>query len=502
MKFFPLLPMVALVLAATPAPGSTWVATGEFDAKAAREADEAVRDFCRKAARAKGRVDKVLPIKRTDENDIANLAQLLLDGSKGCPRDPDLAVALLELLIAGRSDFAVETGLLGDLRRALISRGRPNDLLRAEELNRVLWVRWIGTSPNWGEAERRAFIARDDVWAFVTDPSRDTPRSRELRIEAWLDPLSPRFDPARGVDALVRGGPDDQRRAAQILLAGEGVPPDPERAERVLLAAAARDDAALAMLLDRIEPRLAGPVTLDREYLLMELWRIAQRSIKDPALRERLVRIFTPRLGAADPASQRFAATVLAALYQQGTESAAPALLDWIDRSLTGQDAASQRAAMVELARLVMAGSGPARILLDREFARSGGLVEAGAWTPDPERPVPFERILTGDDYPLRAARSDTQGVVQARAVIGPDRRVLLVEIVGSPDAVLSETVVKLVMRRLRRSYPEHPGRYVRVTLPPIQFRVIGCDKDKALPEVLPGAVLVEARMRCNHPAF
>lgn len=494
--------MVALVLAATPAPGSTWVATGEFDAKAAREADEAVRDFCRKAARAKGRVDKVLPIKRTDENDIANLARLLLDGSKGCPRDPDLAVALLELLIAGRSDFAVETGLLGDLRRALISRGRPNDLLRAEELNRVLWVRWIGTSPNWGEAERRAFIARDDVWAFVTDPSRDTPRSRELRIEAWLDPLSPRFDPARGVDALVRGGPDDQRRAAQILLAGEGVPPDPERAERVLLAAAARDDAALAMLLDRIEPRLAGPVTPDREYLLMELWRIAQRSIKDPALRERLVRIFTPRLGAADPASQRFAATVLAALYRQGTESAAPALLDWIDRSLTGQDAASQRAAMVELARLVMAGSAPARILLDREFARSGGLVEAGAWTPDPERPVPFERILTGDDYPLRAARSGTQGVVQARAVIGPDRRVLLVEIVGSPDAVLSETVVKLVMRRLRRSYPDHPGRYVRVTLPPIQFRVIGCDKDKALPEVLPGAVLVEARMRCNHPAF
>lgn len=501
---FPLLALTLSALLAEPLVASTYVAPIEVDSAAARKAERAERDFCRKALRAKGRVERLLPIKGASEEQVADWAWLLTEGAQGCPKDLDLAVAVYEALIGGRSSFAVSTGLLGDLRRALTLRGHPDDLVRAEELSRVQWVRWIDTKPQWSAEEQRRFIARHDVWGFISQEGGQSPRARALWLDALVDPLSTRFDPVKGLTELeLRGGSDGKRRAALILLEGKLVPADPVRAEPLLWEVAVYDEEILARLFGLIAPRLADSQDPRRRDTLTRLGKIVvARSIKDPALRERIGLAFVPDLTDRDPAVQRTAASTLLALVRTGAVSFEPSLLDWAERSLTGQDPDKQRTARYVLAQLVYRGSPSASQALNREYDRHGGLVQGGDWTPDPIRPVPFAKILRNDDFPVSAQRREIEGVVEASAVIGPDGRVLLVEVIGSPDAALAQAVITTVTRRLRRSFAEHPGRYVRVRLPPIQFRLLPCESKRAPADLVPVAVLVQAQQRCNHPSF
>lgn len=501
---FPVLALTLSALLAEPLAASTYVVPIDLDPAAVRKAERAERDFCRKALRAKGRVERLLPIKDAGEEQVADWAWLLTKGAQGCPKDLDLAVAVYESLIGGRSSFAVSTGLLEDLRQALILRGRPDDLVRAEEFSRVLWVRWIDTRPQWSAEEQRRFIASDDVWAFISQEGNQSPRARALWLDALVDPLSPRFDPEKGLTELeLRGGSEGKRRAALILLEGKLVPADPVRAEPLLWEAAAYDEEVLARLFGLIAPRLADPQRPQRRDTLTRLGRIVvTRPVNDATLRERIGLAFVPDLADLDPAVQRTAASTLLALVRAGAVSFEPSLLDWAERSLTGKDPDQQRTARYVLAQLVYRGSDSASQALNREYDRHGGLVQGGDWTPDPTRPVPFAKILLDDDFPVRALRREIEGVVEAWAVIGPDGRVLLVEVVGTPDAALAQAVITTVTRRLRRSFTEHPGRYVRVRLPLIQFRLLPCDGTRAPDDPAPGAVLVQAQQRCNHPAF
>ena len=76
--------------------------------------------------------------------------------------------------------------------------------------------------------------------------------------------------------------------------------------------------------------------------------------------------------------------------------------------------------------------------------------------------------------------------------MIGPDGRVVLVEVEpsGSPD--LDQMVRGIVQRRFRRTFTEYPGRYVRIKLLPIQFRIQHCDKDEPVTKPVEGAALVD----------
>lgn len=501
---FPLLALTLSALLAQPLTASTYAVPIELDPAAVRKAERAERNFCRKAQQAKGRVERLLPIKGSSEEQVADWTWLLVKGAQGCPKDLSLAIAVYETLIGGRSPFAVSTGLLGDLRQVLILRGRPDDLVRAEELTRVLWVRWIDMKPQWSEEEQRRFIARDDVWAFLSDEGNQSPRAAQLWVDALLDPLSPRFDPAKGLAVLEkRGGSESKRRAALILLEGKLVPADPARAEPLVWEAASYDEDMLARLFTMIAPRLADPQHPLRRDNLTRLAKIASfRPIRDPALRDRIALAFVPDLTDPDPAVQRASAQTLSTLVRDGAVAVEPSLLDWAERSLTGKDPDQQRTARYILAQLAYQGSASARGALGREYDRHGGLVEAGDWTPDPARPVPFAKILTANDYPVSAMRREIEGVVEAWAVIGPDGRVVLIEIVRSPDAALAQTVTTIVTRRLPRSFAEHPGRYVRVKLPLIQFRLLPCDGMPAGAGPVEGAVVVEARQICRRPNF
>lgn len=207
-----------------------------------------------------------------------------------------------------------------------------------------------------------------------------------------------------------------------------------------------------------------------------------------------------PDLSDPDPKIQSEAAARLATLGRQGTTGAVPPLLAWIDPRLASPDKAVADEAHGILKSLVMDGVGPARPLMDREFTRMGGLVEAGDWTPDPIKPVRLENYFTSNDYPTRALREEREGLVRADVVFGPDGRVFLVEIYGSsgsPD--LDRAVQSILQRRMKRAWPEWPGRYVRVKLPPIQFRITGCDDEPPTP-LREGGVAIDATRFCRQP--
>jgi len=139
--------------------------------------------------------------------------------------------------------------------------------------------------------------------------------------------------------------------------------------------------------------------------------------------------------------------------------------------------------------------------MMNREYARNGGLVQGGDWTPNPDKPVKFQNYITPNDYPTRALREERSGVVRATAVFGPDGRIFLIEITESSGHLdLDQTVRATLTRRMRRSWAEHPGRFVRVKLPPIQFRIRDSDGTVDTPP-LEGAVQVDA-VRLVRPVY
>lgn len=492
----------APVFAETVPVSITTFSADDLKENAKREAkrEKVVRTFCRRARAAHGRMEKLLPLKDDEWDRAFEFVDDLERGKANCPKDPDLAIALMDSLVANSSPFHIDDSWINRLARMLLNRGRPEDLVRAEELVRIMWVRNINylyptaLAPHWTEAERTAFIARDDVWAYLQAQAVRYPQTNDKLIEAWLDPQSPRFDPVKGIAQLeAHSSVFDWVRAANLLLEGRLVPADPARAETLLWKAAQFDDNARLVLLDVLQPRLTSKDPGVRAPLLKRFlpWFQTGTPLSEP-LRERLTKVYLLELDAPDALQQRDAAQLLTAIATQGTASAVPPLLRWINNVLRARNDPRQNAARTMLARLITANIAPARTMLDQEFARHGGLIEAGAWTPDPARPVGFDKYITSNDYPTRALREEREGIVQAWAVIGPDGRVVLVEVEpsGSPD--LDQMVRGIVQRRFRRTFTEYPGRYVRIKLLPIQFRIQHCDKDEPVTKPVEGAALVD----------
>ncbi|MFM5953983.1 MAG: energy transducer TonB [Novosphingobium sp.] len=463
--------------------------------------------FCRKARKAGGQIEKVQPFRTFSRDRWYDLTYLLERGEEGCPKDLDLAIAVAETLVADQSLLLASTDDMERLWELRLRRGQPVDLARAGELHRYLWVRSsyrMTVPPDWTDKERRAFVARDDVWGQIGKATSGPTRPFDLRIEALLDPLSPRFDPMAGVNLLERQpGVEGPLRAAQILLDGKLVAADRPRAEALLWRIAGHADEATALLIELHQAELASTDPAVRRPLVQRLTQfvVVPYYSKSAALRARFVRFLIPDLADPDLKVQADAARQLALLGRQGTNDAVAPLLAWVERRLASKDKAVSDEARGILRSLVMDGVGSAQPAMDREYARMGGLIQAGDWTPDPAKPVPMDKVILSIDYPTRALREERSGVVRATAVFGPDGRAFLIEIngtSGSPD--LDQAVQSILQRRMRRSWPEWPGRYVRVKLPPIQFRIIDCDGSYSSSAV-PGAVVVDAALNCQSPA-
>ncbi len=450
------------------------------------------RKFCHRAKAARGKLERLLPLRGGEQGREEELAMLLRSGDAGCPKNLDLAIAMV------RSDQSVAEIVQGYPRHIQAEaafrreRGRPEDLARAEEVARIMWLRdgpvYPGAPPSWTDQERMQFLARDDVWAVLGDTLHFNQRRAGLRHDLLLDPQSPRFNPALALDELTKSNfSEDQRRAVQILLEGKLVPADVPRGEALLWKLASYDDAAMAMLLDRIEPRWLA----ERAALTAKLRAGGHGLNRSPALSGRLAALVTPGLTSKDPKVQADSASLLLRYGMQ----AEPALLGWIDRVLASKGDLGQSEARSNLGWLIVQGSASARALLDRELARNPP-VEGGLLTPNPARPVPLQKLVTGDDYPTRALREEIEGVVESTAIISPEGRIVLIEVTSSPNDSMARMVATTLQRRLRRPYAEWPGRYVRVKLPPVQFRLPECTTDAPITPAIPGAILIDGACR------
>lgn len=469
-----------------------------------KERDE--RAFCHEARRSGPGIIKSLSRGKYQPEQIAHYSYFLRMGEQGCPKDIDLAIALMDHLLAGQPLISANPDWLGCLYPLLRIRGSESDLARAELIARYLWFRGraylLGSfAPRWSDAERIAFYSRDDVWAMLNDGPRGSVGSSDVRIDIWLDPKAARFDPVRALTVLEESTNSGHwSRAAAILSDGKLVPVDLPRAEALLWKAAAIDPLAVAPLLDFLEPRLEMASPTDRRVAINRLKSIVLRSVPgDLAVRERLVRLFLPDLKVADPDTQSSAAAVLTVLALAGSPSAGPPLLAWIDGvfQVPGEPRLSLATAL--LVSLVKAGVPTARDALDREFTRHGGLAEGGDWTADPARKSgKFSSYWTANDYPVRTLRQEREGVVTASAIFGPDGKVVYIEITSSADLSLAAAVRSTMQRRLRRIFPEYPGRYVKVKLPPIQFRIVSCDKSEPVTAAIEGMVQVDGTLPCS----
>ena len=473
-----------------------------------RKRERERQSFCRKVRKSGGNLTKFLPKDENDSDRLVGYSYLLEAGEDGCPKNLDLAIALVEMAFEGKSPLDASDSALARLNELLRQRGGPSDLVRARDLQRYLWIRggWSASDPPaWSDAERRDFAARDDVWAYTnklieSQFAGDRSAAFQFRAAVLLDPLSNRFDPAAAINLFERRGDVGETvKAARVLLDGRLVPADPPRAEALLWRVAMQSDEAVLMLFDLHQSELANKDPAIRRPVIARLLPFIERyPPRDAALRERMVPFLVFDLADPDPAVQSADAAHLALLGEQGTSAAVAPLLRWLEPQLVSPDKARSLFARTLLARLVMADIAPAHAAMTREYARHGGLVEAGAWTLDPAKPASFDRYFTTYDYPLRALREERSGVVRATAVFGPDGKVLFVDVNGSSGhADLDQMVRSILQRRMRRSWPEHSGRYVRVKLPPIQFRIADCDGNFAVAP-LEGAAVVDGIPNCR----
>lgn len=462
--------------------------------------------FCRKAQRAKGQIAKLGSLKNISFDRRNHYSYLLERGEEGCPKDLNLAIALVETLVEGQPLLIATDTHMVRLVELLRLRGRPADLARADELYRYLWLRGsyqASIAPIWTPEERRAFVARDDVWSDVSRITEGGSVRFSLHREAVLDPLSPHYNPAKAVDLLEKSySAEDRLNAARMLLEGRLVPADRPRAEAILWQAAKYNDDAVLMLIDLYQSELDGKDPAARSVVLIKLLPfVDQTPPRSVAVRERIVPYFLHGLQNPDLAVQTASARLLAKWAGQGTQSVVPPLLVWIEPRLVSADTAIANEARSLLRMLVESGVTAAHPVMNREYARNGGLVQGGDWTPDPLKPAKFQNFITPNDYPTRAMREERSGVVRATAVFGPDGRIFLIEITESSGHLdLDQTVRATLTRRMRRSWPEHPGRYVRVKLPPIQFRLRDSDGTVETPP-LEGAVQVDA-VRLVRPVY
>ncbi len=501
---------ILLALAvAMPAEGTSYVPITVITKESIKEDRMRKRQeqaFCRKAQKAKGQLAKLGSLKKVSFDQRYDYSYLLERGEDGCPKDLDLAIALAETLVADQSPWLASDSYIGRLHDLLRVRNLPADRSRADELHRFAWLRGnysISGPPPWTIEERRAFVARDDVWVEVSKAVDGGSAKFTLHLEAVLDPLSPHYNPATAVDLLQRSSSTDSWvRAARMLLDGRLVPADQPRAEAILWRAAMQSDDAVLMLIDLHQSELVSKDPTVRQLFLAKLLPFADRtSPRSAAVRERIAPYYLPGLTNPDPQVQIASARLLTKWAGQGTQSVLPPLLAWIEPRLVSTESATANEARALLRQLVESGVTAAQPVMNREYARLGGLVQGGDWTPDPAKPVKFQNYITPNDYPTRAMREERTGVVRATAVFGPNGRVFLIEITGSsgsPD--LDQAVRSILTRRMRRLWPENPGRYVRVKLPPIQFRISDDDGKFETPP-LEGAVQVDG-VRLVRPVY
>lgn len=425
--------------------------------------------------------------------EIQDIADDLARETSACERDLDLAITILEGLAAPDAMQTAEPEAARSLHFALIDRGRPGDAARATDIARMLWLRGFVRAPElpaWTDAERLAFITRDDIWRWLSIAPGDRWMAGQQRLAALRDRASPRYDP---VAALVLMETINPLGAARLLLAGEEVPHDAARAERLLGIAARYDERARLVLTPIIAERMTGLTGIERRNTAEPLRQFMnEQTSGGAAARTVMVPILIDDLAnATAPEQERAVVGELQTFVSRGTPDAEGTLLAWAAPHLRDADPATQRLAFSVISTLLRANNAAARVALDAEMARAG-IVDRPPLTLADLRSGAF---ITDDDYPWRALREEREGVVEGIATIDPSGRVIAVLIVRSAGEQLDNEVIRTAMRRIRVQPSVTNGRYVRAALPQVHFLLP--EDERPVPVAAPpaGAIIVRGRL-------
>jgi hypothetical protein len=427
------------------------------------------------------------------DNEILQIAEDLNAEWSRCDRDRDLAIRMFEQLLAPDPFQTEEPEAARGLHFALLDRGGPGDAERATDIARMLWLRGdfsrAPAIPAWSDAERLAWLTRDDVWAFLQATPNDRWTRRQQMLFALRTPGSPRRDIVAALELIERMNPLD---AAQMLLAGSEVPRDQVRAERLLALAAQHDDQARLLLVPLIAERMAGLRGAERRSAAAPLLAFADRRTPGgAAARAALLPTWLEDLQNAETAElQRTAAMQLQQQVLLGTQAAEGPLLAWTALHASSNDAAMRQQVLANVSTLIRVGNAGARQLQAAEFARLGGLVDRERLRLDEGN---VGRFITTDDYPRRAMREESAGTVAAIAIISPDGRVFSVDILQAPDDNLGNAVATAAMRRIRLPASVTNGRYIRAALPLVYFTLPNDDGPTSADNAPAGAIVVRA---------
>lgn len=454
--------------------------------------------LCRKILRQRTRLESIINDPAISDRDISDAAGYLLDGRYGCRALPDLSVALLNQMVMA-APFDVPRGYLEQLGSYSLVADAALTEERWFEIGQIMWVRGSVEmqSLKQTDAERHAFIARDDVWAYLLGGSRENWRRDETMADALLDPQSPRYDPDAAVAYIEQNLLSNAAlnyRAARHLLENPAIDNSEARAVSLLKRAAPYLDDARIRYFEIVRPRLKSGDPEIRNSAVQELVAMLPLGKEmAAAARRELLPVFTAYLSQSDEATAWQASAMLAQFYMDGTKQAEGALLPWLDKQVQGGGDLPKAQGLSTLASLAMAGSEAALALIEADIARAGGAVDFGLVG---EAQGLRRDFIIARDYPAAARRQELEGVVSARLLIAPNGRPLYGTIITSAGAILDDSVLRNAIRRVRLKFAEQDGRYHWVQLPDIQFRLAPCTPGAPVAPLRPDAVLVEAECR------
>ena len=464
---------------------------------------------CQRVWAARDRLD-VLFANPTFAGKVRQLAAHFRYGDAGCRKDLTLALALMERLIPSHQLLVLaDQSYLTDLIQMYTESRAPEATTRVQELKRLLWLRGtfygIETELGWTEAERLAFVTRPDVWKYLNTQGRTRPSASNKIAMGLLSPASPEYDPERGVSFVEdwsKGQPEAYyvTWAARLLVEGTSVARDDQRAEALLWTIAAYDETACAMILPLVAVRLASPDSSVQDRAAASLLKLLQdRSGRENlpasnALRAALVPYFSARLESKDRVTFGDALTNLTGFAVAEDAKATSLVVNWLDRQLRGNRLEKKTFAWQSVATLARAGNPSGLRLLEADIIRTGGIVDLGL--------VGESNNFTGgfilsDDYPPAALRNGEEGVVSMTLLVAPNGRGIQAVVTKGASKLLDAEVAKLAARRIAKlKFRDHPGRYVRVRLPDIQFRLGPSCGDAAPAAIVSGAIVVDGHCR------
>lgn len=474
----------------------TVISMEEIDPAVVRRFRRELQRDCRRVLRNRHHLERVLGEDGLDFERTLVVARSFWTGDDGCLKAPELAVSVLEYTVGSAPlEYPNHLHILIEYLEGL---SRPQDQARILELRRLQWLTGRGNHDvetlGFVQPERLAYLARDDVWAYVEARGGGglfAGNAISMLFEGLLEPASPRHDFERAFALIETGGGEAQVfRAIELLEGRADAAAFAPRVETMLWRLTPLSAAARARLFGLVAPRFASTQGEAHDRAADQLAMLTVGG-GDTALAafQMVLPWYAHRLESADAREANAAARDLATFHVRFGEEAMAVLEPWLVRKLHGSNEDRSEAIAV-LWPLQRAGK-PAAMRLLAQFDRERREIREGGQLTLQTGPIRL--FLTPTDYPSRARREEREGLVSLSVLIEPDGRVSEATVVSVTDGNddLAEAARGAAQRRLRGlAFPNQGARSVRATLPLIQFRIGNCDGDPLTPEV-PGALVV-----------